>query len=168
MANLDHEKNSEYQLQMKLDTLSGLVNPSRSIATVSSVFSMLHIKTFLGLETWRIICVYSLCDGWYSVRATIYSCPNNFWQHFIIFVYCFHPPLLLIKGWFMIIFTHKLHMALNINTLFARKYYCLRYMFTLVMKRSNMLFYFYQKWCLNAILVPSPEVINIFIYFIWF
>ncbi|PNF18966.1 hypothetical protein B7P43_G12884 [Cryptotermes secundus] len=34
VANLDHEKKSEYQLQMKLDTLSGLVNPSRSIATV--------------------------------------------------------------------------------------------------------------------------------------
>lgn len=33
-ANLDHEKKSEYQLQMKLDTLSGLVNPSKSTATV--------------------------------------------------------------------------------------------------------------------------------------
>jgi hypothetical protein len=47
-ANLDHEKKSEYQLQMKLDTLSGLVNPSKSTATVSTVFSILH-KTFLHL-----------------------------------------------------------------------------------------------------------------------
>lgn len=34
-ANLDHEKKSEYQLQIKLDTLSGLVNPSKSTAAVS-------------------------------------------------------------------------------------------------------------------------------------
>jgi hypothetical protein len=34
-AKLDHEKKSEYQLQVKLDTLSGLVNPSKNIATVS-------------------------------------------------------------------------------------------------------------------------------------
>jgi len=34
-ANLDHEKKSEYQLKIKLDTLSGLVNPSKSIAMVS-------------------------------------------------------------------------------------------------------------------------------------
>ncbi|KDR15408.1 Protocadherin-15, partial [Zootermopsis nevadensis] len=33
-ADLDHEKKSEYQLQVKLDTLSGLVNPSKSISTV--------------------------------------------------------------------------------------------------------------------------------------
>lgn len=34
-ANLDHEKKSEYQLKIKLDTLSGLVSPSKSIAMVS-------------------------------------------------------------------------------------------------------------------------------------
>jgi hypothetical protein len=34
-ANFDHEKKSEYQLQIKLDTLSGLVSPSKSVATVS-------------------------------------------------------------------------------------------------------------------------------------
>ncbi|PSN56931.1 Cadherin-99C [Blattella germanica] len=33
-ANLDHERTSGYKLTLKLDTLSGLVNPSKSMATV--------------------------------------------------------------------------------------------------------------------------------------
>lgn len=70
VAKLDHEKKSEYQLQLKLDTLSGLVNPSKSTATVSTVFSMLQIKTLHTLYNWRMIYVTFLCDDLYRVQVT--------------------------------------------------------------------------------------------------
>jgi hypothetical protein len=57
-ANLDHEKKSEYQLQIKLDTLSGLVSPSRSIAMVSMpCYWSVNSEVMEPNENYCVLCV---------------------------------------------------------------------------------------------------------------